>query len=125
ITALKNKIVAKSSRGISLRRGLVVFQFVIAQSLIIGTLVIVKQMTYFTSQSLGFEKDAVVNIPFPGDSIGVSKLSLLRKELTAVNGVESISFSSNTPVEDNNDNWTTFRYNHAAKETDFYAITKW
>ena len=39
--------------------------------------------------------------------------------------VQTVSFSSNTPVEDNNDNWTTFRFNHAPKETDFYAINKW
>jgi len=125
INALKNKAVSVSTGGISLRRALVVFQFIIAQALIIGTLIIVKQMNYFTSQPLGFEKDAIVNIPFPGDSVGTSKLGYLRKELSAINEVQTVSFGSNTPVEDNNDNWTTFRYNHAPKETDFYAINKW
>ncbi|SRR5579871_751576 len=125
INALKSKLAAKSTKGISLRRGLVVFQFIIAQALIIGTLIIVKQMNYFTNQPLGFDKNAVVNIPFPGDSAGVSKLDYLRKELSSVNGIQNISFSSNTPVEDDNDNWTTFNFNHAAKETDFYAIIKW
>ncbi|MES1161366.1 MAG: ABC transporter permease, partial [Bacteroidota bacterium] len=42
ITALKSRIIARSSRGISLRRGLVVFQFIIAQALIIGTLLILR-----------------------------------------------------------------------------------
>ena len=124
INALKNKLTATRTKGISLRRGLVVFQFVIAQALIIGTLIIIKQMNYFTHQPLGFDKSAIVNIPFPGDSIGTSKLDYLRRQLAEVKSIQSISFSSNTPVEDDNDMWSTFKYNHAAKETDFYAITK-
>jgi len=123
INALKNKMSA-GTKGIWLRRGLVVFQFVIAQALIIGTLIIVKQMNYFTDRPLGFDQSAIVNIPFPGDSVGTSKLDYLRRELTGVNSIQSISFSSNTPVEDDNDMWSTFKYDHATKETDFYAITK-
>src|SRR6266513_648986 len=48
INALKSKLSASTTKGISLRRGLVVFQFIIAQALIIGTLIIIKQMNYFT-----------------------------------------------------------------------------
>jgi putative ABC transport system permease protein len=124
INALKNKTTVVATRGISLRRGLVVFQFVIAQALIIGTLIIVKQMSYFTHQPLGFDKTAIVNIPFPGDSIGTSKLDYLRQQLKGVQRIQNISFSSNTPVEDDNDMWSTFKFNHAQKETDFYTITK-
>jgi len=125
VNALKSKLYAKSTKGISLRRGLVVFQFIIAQALIIGTLIIIKQMNYFTSQPLGFDKVAIVNVPFPGDSAGTSKLDYLRKQLSGIAGIQNVSFSSNTPVEDDNDNWSTFKFNHAIKETDFYAITKW
>jgi len=124
INALKNTMATTARKGISLRRGLVVFQFVIAQALIIGTLIIVKQMSYFTHQPLGFDTTAIVNIPFPGDSIGTSKLDYLRQQLKSVQGVQNVSFSSNTPVEDDNDMWSTFKFNRAQKETDFYAITK-
>ena len=124
INALKNKMTAVSTKGISLRRGLVIFQFVIAQALIIGTLIIVKQMNYFIHQPLGFDKTAIVNIPFPADSVGTSKLDYLRNRLSDIKSIQNISFSSNTPVEDDNDMWSTFKFNHAAKETDFYAITK-
>src|SRR4029079_11127700 len=71
VNALKSKSAANTSTGISLRRGLVVFQFVIAQALIIGTLIIVKQMNYSSNQPLGFDKNAIVNIPFPADSAGI------------------------------------------------------
>ena len=125
INALKNKLAVKSTKGISLRRGLVVFQFIIAQVLIIATLIILKQMNFFTNQSLGFNKEAVINVSFPPDSAGISKLDYVKKELAAINGVQHISFSSNTPIEDNSDNWNTFNFDHSSKETDFYAITKW
>ena len=124
INALKSKLVSKSNKGISLRRGLVVFQFIIAQSLIIATMVIAKQMSFFTSQSLGFEKNAVVNIPIPTDSAGISKIDFLKKQLKAVSGIQSVSFNSNTPVEDNNDNWTNIKFDHSTKQTDFYSIIK-
>jgi putative ABC transport system permease protein len=123
VNALKSKITANTS-GISLRRGLVVFQFIIAQALIIGTLIIVKQMNYFMNQPLGFDKNAIVNVPFRTDSLRLSRLDYLKKQLLSVNGVQAVSFSSNTPVEDVNDMWSTFKFNHAIKETDFKAILK-
>jgi putative ABC transport system permease protein len=125
INALKSKLAARSTKGITLRKGLVVFQFVIAQALIIGTLIIVMQMKYFTSRPLGFDKNAIVNVSFPADSAGISKLDYLRKKLSETKNIESISFSSNTPIEDEIDNWTTLTFNHALKETDFYSINKW
>ncbi|HEY2347359.1 MAG TPA: FtsX-like permease family protein [Puia sp.] len=124
INALKSKLTAKASSGFTLRRGLVIFQFMIAQSLIIATLVIARQMTFFTSQPLGFDKNAIVNIPVPGDSVANSKLDYLKKQLKTINGVQNVSFNSNTPVEDNNDNWTNLKFDHATKQTDFYSIFK-
>lgn len=124
VTALKSKLTANTSKGITLRRGLVVFQFIIAQALIIGTLIIVKQMNYFMSQPLGFDKDAIVNVPFRPDSTGGKLTDYLRQQLLSVNGVQAVTFSSNTPVEDDNDIWTKFKFDHAIKETDFQAITK-
>jgi putative ABC transport system permease protein len=124
IQALKSKVDDKSNRGISLRRGLVVFQFIIAQALIIGTVIIVKQMDFFISQPLGFEKDAVVNLPLPSDSISNSRLASLKEQLKNIRGIQGVSFSSNTPVEDHNDSWTNFNFDHAAKTVDFYSIIK-
>jgi putative ABC transport system permease protein len=123
VNALK-KVTASADKGISLRRGLVVFQFVIAQALIIGTLVIVKQMDLFMNQSLGFDKDAIVNVPFRIDSLRGSRIDYLKDQLLAVNGVQAVSVSSNTPAEDVNDIWSTLKFDHATKEAGFQAITK-
>jgi len=123
VNALKSKLTS-NTQGISLRRGLVVFQFIIAQALIIGTLIIVKQMDYFTNQPLGFDKDAIINVPFRVDSLRLSKLDYLKKQLLSVNGVQAVSYSSNTPVENGTDLWSIIKYNHAVKQTDFEVITK-
>ncbi|MEO6253273.1 MAG: ABC transporter permease [Ferruginibacter sp.] len=124
VTALKSKVAAGRSKGISLRRGLVVFQFVVAQALIIGTIIIVNQMNYFRSYSMGFDKEAIVNIAFPQDSAGQAKLDYLKNKLLAIDGVKAASFSFASPADDGN--WSSnFRFDRAAKETDWNANLKW
>lgn len=124
VTALKSKITAGRSKGVSLRRGLVVFQFVIAQGLIIGTLIIVKQMSYFRNHSMGFDKDAIVNVSIPSDSAGHTKLDYLKTKLLALQEVKSVSFSFASPADDGN--WSSnLRFDHAAEETNWSTNLKW
>jgi putative ABC transport system permease protein len=78
IAALKNKVYSSEKSGISLRRALVVLQFGIAQVLLIGMFVIVRQMDYFKTYHLGFDKEAIVNLPIPADSISHGRLGELR-----------------------------------------------
>ncbi|QEH42257.1 ABC transporter permease [Chitinophaga sp. XS-30] len=125
VNALKSKVAASRSKaGISLRRGLVVFQFIIAQALIIGTLIILQQLNYFRNQPLGFSPNAMVNVPFRNDSAGNSKIGYLRDQLKMIKGVEQVSFSNSTPSEAGSW-WTPFNFDHAEKHTDFAAISKW
>ncbi|HET6723286.1 MAG TPA: ABC transporter permease, partial [Chitinophagaceae bacterium] len=91
VNALKSKLTVNAAKGMSLRRGLVVFQFIIAQALIIGTLIIVQQMKYFMDQPLGFGKDAIINVPFRVDSLRISRLDHLQNKLLQVNGVQAVS----------------------------------
>ena len=123
VNALKSKRTANTTKGISLRRGLVVFQFIIAQSLIIGTLIIVQQMNYFMNQPLGFDKDAIVNVPYRPDSTGGKLTDYLKQQLLS-NGVQAVSFNSNSPLEDNNNMFTTFKFDNSIKDADFQAISK-
>jgi putative ABC transport system permease protein len=58
---LKGKI-QNSTRGIQLRRTLVVFQFFISFALVTGTLIIINQLDYMQKKELGFSKDQVVVI---------------------------------------------------------------
>ena len=123
ITALKSKLAVNGAKGLSLRRGLVVFQFIVAQALIIGTLIIVQQMNYFMNQPLGFDKDAIVNIPYRPDSTGGKLTDYVKQQLLSI-GVQSVSFNSNSPIEENSNMFTTFKFNNAIKDADFGAITK-
>ncbi|MBN1222257.1 MAG: ABC transporter permease [Candidatus Aminicenantes bacterium] len=60
---LKGTPLAGRGRGaLSLRNGLVVFQFAMSVLLIIGSLVIFKQLNYIKNQRLGFDKEHVVVI---------------------------------------------------------------
>ncbi len=87
-----------NNKGISLRRALVVFQFVIAQALIIGTLIVASQMNYFRNADMGFNKNAIINANIPGDSLSKTKVNVLYNELTKLNGVQRVSFSAFAPA---------------------------
>src|SRR4030095_4176083 len=98
VNVLKSGVSADNKKGILFRRGLVVFQFVIAQALIIGTLVVASQMDYFRTADMGFNKEAVINAGIPDDSLSRTKIDLLQNELYKVPGIENISFSMFAPT---------------------------
>ena len=124
VNALKSKVSAAKTSGLSLRRGLVVFQFVIAQAMIIATVIIVRQMNYFSNGSMGFDKDAVVTVPLPGDSVGISRIGYLRNKLLSMPGVKMVSFNSTPPATDDN-NWSDFVYDRdTSKGKEMWSIPK-
>lgn len=124
ILALKSKVTAKSIGGISLRRGLVVSQFVIAQFLVIATLVVVNQMNYFQTASMGFDKEAVIRVPVPSDSIDQVKFLSLKTQLQEQTGIKNVSIAFRLPADNNNWN-SPFQYDHRPKDTDFSGFLNW
>jgi len=100
IAALKSKMSAPKTSVIFLRRGLVVFQFLTAQILIIGAIVVAKQMDFVQSQPLGFNKERVLDIALPENK--PAELQTLRSELASVPGISSFSLSVGGPITDNN-----------------------
>ena len=79
-----------------LRKGLVIFQFVVSITLIIGTLVVQSQLDYIRQKKLGFDKDLVVVLPD-----GENEQALLN-ELGQNPNVLSASVSQRVPVNDVN-----------------------
>jgi len=124
ITALKSKITSKMVGGISMRRVLVVLQFAIAQILIIGMLIVVSQMNFFRKASLGFDKAAIINVPMPGDSLSKTKVEYMHNQLLSNKNIVSVSFSFASPSSEGNWN-SDFKFDHAAKTTNFSANLKW
>ncbi|WP_331995230.1 ABC transporter permease [Chitinophaga sp.] len=96
VQALKGELSQKHVGGFSLRRGLVVTQFVISQLLIISTLVIVYQMRYVNHANIGFQKDAIIMLRLPTKER--SKVSTLRSELSRLTAVEKLTFCNTAPI---------------------------
>ncbi|HUZ57819.1 MAG TPA: ABC transporter permease, partial [Hanamia sp.] len=84
---------ATGSRGILLRKGLVIFQFTISIILIIGTVIVYTQLHFMRKQDLGFNKDHTIVIDTNGDK----NKDAFNQSLASVPGVLSTSFSSGVP----------------------------
>lgn len=107
IEAIRNRINIRYGEGLLLRRSLVVVQFAIAQVLIICTIVIGTQMRYLQSADMGFEKEAIVEVPIPVQE--ELKLERFRNELDALSAINDFAYSSTGTASDNL--WTgTYRF---------------
>jgi putative ABC transport system permease protein len=100
VEAIKSKINSKTVGGISLRRGLVVVQFVLAQLLIIGTIVVYSQMDFFRNRPMGFDKKAIAIIDLPSDSADMQKYAYMKTEMMRVPGVMDASYCMDPPSSD-------------------------
>lgn len=63
--SLRGKLTATSVGGYSLRQGLVVLQFVVCQALLVGALVVMRQMQFIRQTDLGFQQDNVLIVNLP------------------------------------------------------------
>ncbi|HTI10235.1 MAG TPA: ABC transporter permease [Puia sp.] len=73
-------MLANSFAAVSLRKGLVIFQFVISVILIISSVVITEQMHFLRSADLGFAKDQQMVIPLQSD-VSKSLYAALKNEI--------------------------------------------
>ncbi|MEM1405850.1 MAG: FtsX-like permease family protein, partial [Bacteroidota bacterium] len=96
VLALKNLITAKHSGKISLRKGLVVFQFFVSQVFVIGTIVVLWQIEYIQKLDLGYKPDAVINVRIPEED--AEKKKTLRNEISRIVGVENVSITFSNPT---------------------------
>ncbi|MGH7493077.1 MAG: ABC transporter permease [bacterium] len=101
--ALKSKMNASLGGGLSLRRGLVLFQFVISQLLMIGTIIVTTQMDYFRMRDMGFDQDAMVLVPLPQNE--AAKLQALRAQLVQNSVIKNVSFNFSSASSGNR--WDT------------------
>lgn len=99
VDVLKNKISGQGTSGAFVRKALVIFQFLIAQALIIGTLVVSDQMEFFRNKPLGFTKDAVINVSMPQHK--EQTLRAFTSRLQSNPAIQSISYSVGAPVSSN------------------------
>ena len=95
VKVLKGRF-SNSLAAVSLRKGLVVFQFVISVALIISSVVIASQMRYLRSADLGFDKDQQVVIPLRS-ATAKQMYPSLKNELAKLPGVTNVGASLFNP----------------------------
>lgn len=97
VSVLKGRF-STSTRGLILRKGLVVFQFTLSIFLITGTIIVYRQLNYMRSQDLGFNKDQeiIINTNFDKNK------DAFKQSLASIPGVLSTTYSSSVPGSSNN-----------------------
>jgi len=95
IQALKGKL-KLGKGGASFRQVLVVVQFSISVFLIVGTIIITKQMSYVKNKHLGYSKEQTLIIPIDNGDI-YNNLHSFKTELQTQTAVQSVSAMSGEP----------------------------
>lgn len=101
--AIKSQVATTNNRGLFLRRGLVVLQFFISQMLIIGTLVVTRQMDFFRTKEMGFDQTAIVTVPLPVNE--VAKAQTFRTALAQDSRIKNVTCGYSSAVSGNS--WDT------------------
>ena len=91
--------VDKPGREITLRKGMVVFQFVISAVLLIFTWIVLDQNSFMLNKNLGFDKEHVIGI-YLNDSEAKRKYNVFKNKLLEAPGVSAVSLSSALPGND-------------------------
>jgi putative ABC transport system permease protein len=89
VTVLKGTFSFKPSSAL-LRKGLVVFQFMIAIALIISVIIISKQLNYMQSKDLGFDQGQKIIIPIQND-LARQNFTALHDELMKLKDVAAVT----------------------------------
>lgn len=96
VLVLKGKnLLAGNKKNLLIRNGLVVFQFTISTIMIVGTLVVLKQLRFFRNTDLGFNKENVLVISST-NRLGQSEESF-RQSLGQMPGIVNASITSSIP----------------------------
>jgi putative ABC transport system permease protein len=95
VTALKSGSVTATPQSSLLRKGLVVTQFSISICLLIGLLLIGKQMKFMRTKELGFDKENIVIVKVSFGNIKEKKL--FGDQLNNIPGLKGWSYSTSSP----------------------------
>lgn len=105
VKALKSQTVIASAKS-PLRNALVVFQFTASIVLIIGTLVVARQLQFIQSKQLGYDRE---NIILVGDYYALgNQAEAFRDEVLKLSGVKMGTISGYLPVSSSNRSDNTF-----------------
>ncbi len=106
-----------SSKKNYLKQGLVVLQFSLSVLMIVGTIVIIKQMNFISNKKLGFDKDQVLILNIDNAEFRRNR-ETFKNNLLNKSGIMSVSMMSGEPggFHDN------FAYKVAEKDGEFFRM---
>lgn len=97
-------------------KGSVILQFIVAQTVIIATLIIFKQIYFINHTNLGYNTRNIIIAQLPDNT--PSRLSTLTNELNSVSGIKGVSFSSISPSQSTSWSSITLFNNNERKDVD-------
>ena len=94
VDSLKGKL-KTVKESIVFRKSLVGFQFFMASLVFIGAIIVTKQVSFFFSKSLGYDKEYIVSAQLPRDwtEAGVQHMQVIRNEFASMPEVKNVSLS--------------------------------
>jgi len=82
--------------ALMLRKGLVVFQFTLSIVLIIGTIIVSRQVNYIQTINIGLDRENLIYIPVEGNLI--QSYSLFKREAAKLPGIQLVSRMTSSPT---------------------------
>jgi putative ABC transport system permease protein len=96
VDVLKSNVNPRQGKGV-LRKILVVFQFAISGTLIIGTIIVSGQQRFIRNKDLGLNKENVMIIPIRDTAFINNKMQSFKDELSKLPDVKGVSSSALVP----------------------------
>ena len=112
--------VKNSMKNGRLRRVLVVFQFAVSILLIVGTMIMYRQIKYMLNKDVGFNKEQLIVLN-SADALG-TKMKSFKDIVKGIPGVVNIASSTAVPARNNNDNAYGME---GRKDESFLMQTSW
>ncbi|MFN0215835.1 MAG: ABC transporter permease [Saprospiraceae bacterium] len=112
----------RTQTSLNLRRGLVTFQFAVAQIFIVAIIVAASQMQLLREKPLGFRQNGVIDLRLPESD--PAKASALKTEIAGLAGVQIISQCSGAPVAKWSSTTTVFNLREKYEQSPLEVVMK-
>src|SRR5690606_24814643 len=106
VEVLKGRFGLGKNRG-NLRSALVIFQFTTSVIIILGTLIIYRQMDFIMDKALGYDKEQLLVLE--GTKVLGDKTGVFKEELLSLAQVKNVSVTNYLPIDGGSRNGNTFR----------------
>jgi putative ABC transport system permease protein len=97
-TLLLKNLKTTATGSLALRRGLVVFQFVLSFVMIVTTLAVALQLQYVRTKNLGFDQEALVVVDINSGKVREG-FQTIKSEYEKIAGVQRVAVTSRVPGE--------------------------